>query len=33
VWSADLLPNDLAGPTAEAMEQGTNVVKQTMEAQ
>ncbi len=33
VWIADLLPNELAGPTGEAMGQGTNVVKQTLEAQ
>lgn len=33
VWTADLLPNELAEPTAEAMEQGTNVVKKTLEAQ
>ena len=33
VWIADLLPNELAGPTGEAMQQGTNVVKQTLEAQ
>ncbi|MHB1537996.1 MAG: SRPBCC family protein [Solirubrobacteraceae bacterium] len=32
VWTADLLPNELAGPTGEAMGQGTNVVKQTLEA-
>jgi hypothetical protein len=33
VWTADLLPNELAGPTGEAMGQGTDVVKQTLEAQ
>lgn len=33
VWSADLLPNELAARTEEAMEQGTKVVKQTLEAQ
>jgi Polyketide cyclase / dehydrase and lipid transport len=33
VWTADLLPNELAAGTGEAMEQGTNIVKQTMEAQ
>jgi hypothetical protein len=33
VWIADLLPNELAAPTAEMMQQGTNVVKQTLEAQ
>jgi hypothetical protein len=32
VWIADLLPNELAGPTGEMMQQGTNVVKQTLEA-
>ena len=33
VWTADLLPNELAAGTGEAMERGTNVVKQTLEAQ
>jgi uncharacterized protein YndB with AHSA1/START domain len=33
VWTADLLPNELAERTAALMEQGTNVVKQTLEAQ
>lgn len=33
VWTADLLPNELTGPTGEAMGQGTNVVKKTLEAQ
>jgi hypothetical protein len=33
VWCADLLPNELAGPTSEAMELGTNIVKKTLEAQ
>jgi hypothetical protein len=33
VWTADLLPNELADRTAELMQQGTNVVKQTLEAQ
>ena len=32
VWTADLLPNELAGPTAEAMEQGTNAIKKKFEA-
>ena len=32
VWSADLLPNDLADYTAEAMERGTAVVKATLES-
>jgi len=33
VWIADLLSDELAGPTAAAMEQGTSVVKKTLEAQ
>jgi carbon monoxide dehydrogenase subunit G len=33
VWTADLLPNELATTTGEMMEQGTNVVKKTLEAQ
>jgi uncharacterized protein YndB with AHSA1/START domain len=32
VWVADLLPNELAEMTATFMEQGTNVVKKTLEA-
>ncbi len=32
VWIADLLPDELAAPTAPLMEQGTAVVKQTLEA-
>ncbi len=32
VWIADLLPNELAVPTDEMMQHGTNVVKQTLEA-
>jgi hypothetical protein len=32
VWVADLLPDALAAPTAEMMERGTRVVKQTLEA-
>ncbi len=32
VWVADLLPNDLADYTAELMERGTTVVKETLEA-
>lgn len=32
VWIADLLPDELAAPTGEMMQQGTNVVKQTLEA-
>ena len=32
VWIADLLPNDLADYTAELMERGTGVVKETREA-
>lgn len=31
VWVADLLPNTLAAPTREMMEQGTSVVKKTLE--
>ncbi len=33
IWIADLLPHSLAGRTGELMEQGTNVVKKTLEAQ
>jgi uncharacterized protein YndB with AHSA1/START domain len=33
VWIADLLPNELAAATGEAMGLGTSVVKKTMEAQ
>ena len=33
VWIADLLPHSLAERTGELMEQGTKVVKQTLEAQ
>jgi Polyketide cyclase / dehydrase and lipid transport len=32
VWVADLLPNALSAPTGEMMEQGTKVVKETLEA-
>lgn len=32
VWIADLLPNEAAAPTAEMMERGVEVVKQTQEA-
>jgi hypothetical protein len=32
VWVADLLPNELADPTGEMMEQGINVIKETLEA-
>jgi hypothetical protein len=32
VWTADLLQNDLAATTGEAMELGTSVVKKTLEA-
>ena len=32
VWTADLLPNELATATGEAMQQGTSVVKTTLEA-
>lgn len=33
VWVADLLPNELAARTGELMEQGTKIVKETLEAQ
>jgi carbon monoxide dehydrogenase subunit G len=32
VWIADLLPNDLAGRTGDLMEQGTSVIKKTLES-
>ena len=32
VWTADLLPDELAQPTAEMMERGIETVKQTLEA-
>jgi hypothetical protein len=32
VWTADLLPNELAVSTAEAMAQGTAIAKKTLEA-
>jgi uncharacterized protein YndB with AHSA1/START domain len=32
VWTADLLPNEAAAPTAEMMEQGIEVLKKTQEA-
>jgi uncharacterized protein YndB with AHSA1/START domain len=32
VWTADLLPNEAAGPTGEMMEQGIEVLKQAQEA-
>src|SRR4051794_15706831 len=32
VWTADLLPDDAAAPTGEAMGRGIEVVKQTLEA-
>lgn len=32
VWVADLLPDELAAPTAEMMERGVETVKQTLEA-
>lgn len=32
VWTADLLPNEAASPTAEMMERGIDVLKQTQEA-
>jgi uncharacterized protein YndB with AHSA1/START domain len=31
VWTADLLPNEAAAPTAEMMEQGIEVLKKTQE--
>jgi hypothetical protein len=31
VWIADLLPDDLAGHTAESMERGLSVIRQTLE--
>jgi hypothetical protein len=33
VWTADLLPNELAERTAQMMERGTAVIKETMERQ
>lgn len=32
VWIADLLPNDLAGRTGELMDQGTSIIKRTLES-
>ena len=32
VWTADLLPDELASSTAEAMQRGTDIVKATLEA-
>jgi uncharacterized protein YndB with AHSA1/START domain len=32
VWITDILPNDLAARTAELMEHGTSVIKQTLES-
>jgi hypothetical protein len=31
VWTADLLPDDAAGPTARAMDAGLQAVKRTLE--
>lgn len=31
VWTADLLPNEAAPPTAEMMERGVETVKRTLE--
>jgi activator of HSP90 ATPase len=31
VWTTDLLPNELADPTAQRMQQGTSAIKQTLE--
>lgn len=33
VWTADLLPNDLAASTGKAMALGTSIVKKTLEAE
>ena len=33
VWTADLLPHELAERTAELMQEGTNAVKRTLESQ
>ena len=33
VWTADLLPNDLAAPTGELMERGVEPIRETLEAQ
>jgi carbon monoxide dehydrogenase subunit G len=33
VWIADVLPNELAARTGEMMQEGTSVVKRTLEAQ
>ncbi len=32
VWTADLLPNELASSTADAMQRGTEIAKRTLEA-
>jgi uncharacterized protein YndB with AHSA1/START domain len=32
VWIADLLPDELAGPTAKRMREGTRVIRETQEA-
>lgn len=32
VWTTDLLPHDLAARTAQRMEQGTRVIKETLES-
>jgi Polyketide cyclase / dehydrase and lipid transport len=32
VWTTDLLPNELAAPIAQRMEQGTSVIKQALES-
>jgi uncharacterized protein YndB with AHSA1/START domain len=32
VWTTDILPNDVAARTAELMEQGTSVIKTTLES-
>ena len=32
VWTTDLLPSELADPTAQRMQQGTSIIKQTLES-
>lgn len=33
VWTTDLLPNELADPTAQRMQQGTSIIKKTLETE
>lgn len=33
VWTTDLLPNELADPTAQSMQQGTSIIKKTLETE